>query len=308
MRSLQELELFVRIADTGSLSAAARAHGLTPAAASAALKRLEAEVDAPLFIRSTRNLRPTAEGEIFLEHCRQALALIADGREALSTGRTVVRGPLQISAPSDFGRNILTPWLDEFQQRFPAVQIRLALSDRVADVYRQPVDIALRYGQNADSSLIALPLAPDNVRVLCASPTYLARHGTPSQLEAIAEHNCLCYMLGESLHDRWRVIAPDGSERSLRVTGDRMSDDGEMVSRWARAGHGIAYKSALDIADDLLTGRLIRLCPGYRGDPAPLNLICADRRQLSPAIRELRTLLQTRCNERLEALREKGLL
>lgn len=308
MRALQDLQLFVRIADSGSLSAAARGLDLTPAAASAALKRLEAELDAPLFIRSTRKLRLTAEGEVFLDHCRQALALLADGREALATGRTIVSGPLQISAPSDFGRNILAGWLDEFQARFPGVELRLSLSDRVADVYRQPVDIALRYGQPADSSLIALPLAPDNVRVLCAAPAYLARRGTPGELADLAQHNCLCYMLGASTHDRWRFVGANGGECSQRVAGDRVADDGEMVSRWVRAGHGIAYKSALDIADDLAAGRLIRLCPEWRGDPAPLNLVCADRRQLSPAIRELRALLAARCGERLVALRAGGVL
>lgn len=306
MRTLQDLQLFVRIADAGSLSAAARGLDLTPAAASAALKRLEAELDAPLFIRSTRTLRLTAEGEVFLDHCRQALALIADGREALATGRTIVSGPLQISAPSDFGRNILAGWLDEFQARFPAVELRLSLSDRVADVYRQPVDIALRYGPPADSSLIALPLAPANVRVLCAAPAYLARHGEPVDLDDLADHNCLSYMLGDSIHDRWRFLGADGGERSVRVAGNRVADDGEMVSRWVRAGHGIAYKSALDIADDLAAGRLRRLCPQWQGEPAPLNLVCADRRQLSPAIRELRALLAARCDERLAGLQECG--
>lgn len=301
MSSLNDLELFVRIADSGSLSAAARSLDLTPAAASAALKRLESELDAPLFIRSTRTLRLTAEGEVFLDHCRQALALLADGRQALATGRTVVRGTLQISMPSDIGRNVISPWLDEFQQGFPDVQLRLSLSDRVADVYRQPVDIALRYGLPADSSLIALPLAPDNVRILCAAPAYLERHGAPQSLADLARHNCLSYLLGEDIHDRWR-FRRDGREISQRVSGNRIADDGEMVSRWARAGHGIAYKSALDIADDLQAGRLVRLLPDYQGDPAPLNLVCADRRQLSPAVRELRTLLASRCHERLLAI------
>lgn len=307
MRSLQDLQLFVRIADAGSLSAAARGLDLTPAAASAALKRLETELDAPLFIRSTRTLRLTAEGEIFLEHCRQALALIADGREALATGRTVVRGTLQLSAPSDLGRNVIAGWLDKFQDTFPEVQLRLSLSDRIADVYRQPVDIALRYGQPADSNLIALPLAVENRRILCASPAYLDRHAPPNTIDDLSGHNCLCYMLGDAIHDRWR-FQRTGQERTVRVTGNRVADDGEMVSRWVRAGHGIAFKSALDIADDLVAGRLIRLCPEWQGDPAPLNLVCADRRQLSPAIRELRRLLQHGCEARLTTLRERGLL
>ncbi|WP_412480069.1 LysR family transcriptional regulator [Azonexus sp. IMCC34839] len=307
MQRLTDLELFVRIADHGSVSAAARALELTPAAASAALKRLERELDTVLFVRSTRTLRLTTEGEIFLDHCRQALALLADGRDALITGRSVIRGLLQISAPSDLGRNVLAGWLDEFLERYPQVQIRLSLSDRVADVYRQPIDIALRYGPPADSSLIALPLAADNRRILCAAPDYLARYGTPQKPADLARHNCLCYWLGEDIHDRWRLTR-DGHEDVQRVTGNRVADDGEMVSRWARAGRGIAFKSALDVADDLLSGRLIHLLPDWQGDPAPLNLVCADRRQLNPAVRALHQWLAERCASRLDALRNAGFI
>lgn len=307
MQRLTDLELFVRIADHGSVSAAARALELTPAAASAALKRLERELDAVLFVRSTRTLRLTTEGEIFLEHCRQALALMADGRDALTTGRSIIRGLLQISAPSDFGRNVLAGWLDDFLERYPQVQIRLSLSDRVADVYRQPIDIALRYGPPADSSLIALPLAADNQRTLCAAPDYLARCGTPCTPADLARHNCLCYWLGDDIHNRWR-FSRDGRDSVQQVSGDRVADDGEMVSRWVRSGRGIAFKSALDIAGDLVSGRLVRLLPEWVGDPAPLNLVCADRRQLNPAVRALHQLLAERCAARLQPLRDAGLL
>ncbi len=307
MQRLTDLELFLRIADHGSVSAAARSLEFTPAAASAALKRLEHELDAVLFVRSTRTLRLTNEGEIFLDHCRQALALLADGRDALITGRSVIRGLLQISAPSDIGRNVLAGWLDEFLERYPQVQIRLSLSDRVADVYRQPIDIALRYGTPADSSLIALPLAASNRRILCAAPAYLARFGTPRTPADLAQHNCLCYWLGEDIHDRWRLNR-GGQEHVQPVSGNRVADDGEMVSRWARAGQGIAFKSALDIADDLLSGRLIHLLPDWQGDPAPLNLVCADRRQLNPAVRALHQWLAERCSGRLAPLREAGFI
>ncbi len=307
MQRLTDLELFVRIADHGSVSAAARALELTPAAASAALKRLERELDTVLFVRSTRTLRLTTEGEIFLDHCRQALALLADGRDALTTGRSVIRGLLQIAAPSDFGRNVLAGWLDEFLERYPQVQIRLSLSDRVADVYRQPIDIALRYGPPADSSLIALPLAADNRRLLCAAPDYLARRGTPQTPADLARHNCLCYWLGDDIHNRWR-FSRDGRDSVQQVSGDRVADDGEMVSRWVRSGRGIAFKSALDIADDLASGQLIRLLPEWIGDPAPLNLVCADRRQLNPAVRALHQLLAERCAARLQPLCDAGLL
>ncbi|MEZ5628767.1 LysR family transcriptional regulator [Denitromonas sp.] len=293
MKTLQDLELFVRTAELGSLSAAARRLELTPAAASAALKRLEAALQAPLFVRSTRSLRLTAEGDMFLRHCRQALDLLAEGRAAVTSGRAVVRGVLQLSLPSDLGRNVLLPWLDAFQQRHPAVALRLQLSDRLADVYRQPVDLTIRYGTLPDSSLVALPLVPGNRRVLCASPDYLARAGAPASPAELVDHNCLCFMLGEAVHDRWRFFR-DGQETSVAVHGDRVSDDGDVVRRWALAGHGLAYKSRLDVHADLQAGRLVAVCADWQGEPAPLNLLCADRRQLSPAVQQLRDFLTPR--------------
>lgn len=293
MRSLQELEIFVRTAETGSLSATARLLELTPAAASAALKRLEAELQAPLFVRSTRSLRLTPQGELYLSHCRQALELLASGRDALQSGNKQLHGTLQLSLPSDLGRNVVLPWLVEFQAQHPQLVLRLQVSDRLADVYREPVDLALRYGEPPDSGLLALPLVPDNRRVLCAAPAYLQRHGTPQHPDELRRHNCLCYMLGDAMYDSWRFFR-HGNAHQVPVRGSQQVDDGDVVRRLALAGHGIAYKSALDVADDLRAGRLQALCPDWQGDPAPLNLMCADRRQLSPPVQALRAFLTAR--------------
>lgn len=170
MLRFDDLQLFVRAADLGSLSAAAQVMDLSPAVASAALKRIEQQLGARLLARSTRSLRLTAEGDGFLEYARAALSSLDEGRRLLASGQDHVSGVLQLSAPSDFGRNQLLPWLDEFQREYPQLTVRLLLGDRIADLFRQPVDIALRYGEPEDSSLVALPVAPNNVRVLCASP------------------------------------------------------------------------------------------------------------------------------------------
>ena len=168
MLRFDDLQLFVRAADLGSLSAAARAMDLSPAVASAALKRIEQQLGARLLARSTRSLRLTAEGEGFLAYARAALGSLEEGRRLLARGQDQVSGVLQLSAPSDFGRNLLVPWLDEFQREHPLLTVRLLLGDRIADLFRQPVDVALRYGAPEDSSLVALPIAADNRRVLCA--------------------------------------------------------------------------------------------------------------------------------------------
>lgn len=294
MLRFDDLQLFVRAADLGSLSAAARVMDMSPAVASAALKRIEAQLGSRLLARSTRSLRLTAEGEGFLEYARTALASLDEGRRVLARGQDEVSGVLQLSAPSDFGRNLLLPWLDEFQREHPQLTVRLLLGDRIADLFRQPVDIALRYGEPEDSSLVALPVAPDNRRVLCASPDYLARKGEPRQLEQLLQHNCLLYMLGTRVHDHWQFN--DGKrELGLTVSGNRFSDDADVVRLWALAGQGIAYKSWLDVAGDVQTGRLKVLLPGLVCERAPLNLLCGHRAQLSKPVRLLRDMLSERC-------------
>lgn len=300
MKLLREFEIFIHTAQTGSLSDAARLLDLSPAATSIAIKRLEAQLNTALFIRSTRSLRLTHAGEVFLQHCLPAVQLLQDGCRAVQAGDQL-SGLLQISLPSDLGRNVILPWLDEFQRLYPQIKLRVAISDRLADIFRESVDLALRYGSLPDSAMIALPVCSDNRRVLCAAPSYLAQHGTPQQLSDLAQHNCLCFMLGDYVYDRWRFRAL-GQEISIQVSGDRVALDGDAVRRWAVAGFGIAYKSQLDIADDLQAGRLIRLCPDLEGEAAPLNLLCADRRQISPIVQALQSYLSQRCANLLQAI------
>ncbi|WP_176492418.1 LysR family transcriptional regulator [Pseudomonas aeruginosa] len=280
MLRYDDLQVFVHTSDSGSLSAAARQLEISPAVASAALKRLESELEVRLFARSTRSLRLTPEGDAFLLHARASLRSLEEGRRLLQGGKDQIAGVLQLSAPSDFGRNLLLPWLDEFQARYPQLSLRLLLGDRVTDLYRQPVDVAIRYGAPADSSLVALPLAPDNRRVLCAAPGYLAERGEPRQPDDLREHNCLLYQLGGRVHDRW---AFQRGRRSLTLTvaGDRVCDDADVVRRWALAGKGLVYKSWLDVAEDVRAGRLRLLLPEWQGEATPMNLLCSAARNSS---------------------------
>lgn len=293
MVRFDDLKIFVGAVDHGSFSAAARELDVTPAVASAALKRLEHTLDSRLFVRSTRSLRLTADGERYLDYARRALATLEAGRNALARDRTTVNGTLSMSMPSDLGRNVLLPWLDDFQLLHPQVNFQLRVSDRLADLYRQPVDLAVRYGTPVDSGMVALPLAPNNRRVVCASPIYFARHGIPDSPSELHRHNCLSFVLGESLHDRW-TFEREGQSTTIAVSGDRAGDDGDLVRRWALAGRGIAYKSRFDVQEDLQSGRLIQALPEYTGEASPVYLLCVHRMMLSPAVRRLRSFLQER--------------
>src|SRR5574343_294712 len=293
IKNLQDIEVFVVAADQGSLSAAARVLDLSPAVASASLKRLESDVGAVLLLRSTRCQRLTPEGSRFLPAARLLLSGLEAAIDEIAPGQGDLCEQLQISIPSDLGRNHLLGWLDEFQVRYPNIVLRIQISDRVADIFRQPVDLAIRYGTAFDPGLVAVPLLADNRRVLCASPDYLARHGKPTHPEALVEHNCLCFRLSDEVNNQWQFTR-DGQVVTVPVSGNRVSDDGDAVRRWAIAGHGIAYKSRLDVCNALVSGQLVPLCPEWSTEPAPLSLVCADRRQLSSTVQLLRDHLRRR--------------
>ncbi len=300
MSSILDLEVFVRTADTGSLSAAARGLGLTPAAASIALKRLETRLGTRLLARSTRSMRLTEEGRRYLDSVREALAALAEGEQALKQQSQGLTGLLQLAAPSDFGRNVVLGWLDEFKQEHPNIRLQLLLNDSNADLFRDTVDIALRFGVPRDSSLVALPVVPDHQRIPCASPDYLARHGTPRTPADLAQHNTLRYMRQGRANSTW-YFRQGTTLQEVEVTGDYLSDDGEIVRRWALAGHGIAYKANLDIARDLKAGRLVQLLPDWQGEPTPFNLMCPHRLQVSERVKVLHRFLQVRCQALLSA-------
>lgn len=293
MIRLEDLALFVRTAALGSFSATARETGLTPGQVSAAVARLERELDQRLFARTTRSLRLSGEGERYLPYAQSVMATLREGTEALHGAEAALQGRLQIAAPSDLGRHALLGWLAEFRRLHPRLDWRLHLSDQVADLFRDPVDVAIRLGRLDDADYVALPLASENRRVLVAAPDYLARHGRPASLEALREYDCLLYQLGPRAHDRW-AFQVEGRRQVVTVRGTLVCDDAEVVRRWAVAGEGIVFKSWLDVCDDVRAGRL-QVLLGGTGDSLPLNLVCPHRKQFSPAIRQLHAL----CVQRL---------
>ncbi|WP_258405422.1 LysR family transcriptional regulator [Shewanella sp. FJAT-52076] len=300
-----DLALFVRVAEAGSISAAAAELDMTPASASAAIKRLEKQLGSALFIRTTRSLRLSQAGERYLGHCHEALSALELGRMALSSERGTVEGTLRISVSSDFGRNIFLPWLDELMEQHPGLEVQLELGDKVSSLFRSNIDVALRYGMPQDSEAVAFSLGHLS-RQLAASPLYLAREGTPTTPAELATHQCLLYKRADKTHDLWHFFS-ENEEHKVRVSGRRSCNDAEIARRWAVAGQGLVYKSRLDLAADLLDGRLVPLLPEYGTEPLELYLLCPGRAQVTPAVLALRDMLRTRVAERL-AMLDKAML
>ena len=288
-----DLSLFVRTADTGSITASARQLDISPAAASAALKRLEKQLGVELFIRSTRQLRITTEGERFLLYCRQALETLDEGKTSLRIMQGEVSGRLRFSMSSDLGRNVVLPWLDEMMETHPALSLHLSISDSLADFYLDRVDIALRYGEPEDSSMVAFQITTID-RVICASPDYLEKFGTPESPYDLKHHNCLRYRLDNRVYDEWELNDLKGSYK-VKVQSNRLCNDADIVHRWVVAGKGIAFKSRLDMLADLRSGKVIEILADYNSAPLSLWLVCPTRKQVTPTVLMLRDMLREKC-------------
>ena len=289
------IRLFLDAAQLGSFSAAGRKQGMSPAASSACIQRLEASLKVKLFERTTRQLRLTEEGRVYQHFSEQALALMVEAEASLHAGSDVVRGTVKISAPSDIGRNLLLPMLDAFSDLHPELRYALVLTDATSNLVQDDIDLAIRYGQLPDSDMVARLLAPSR-RVVCVAPALAARVGLPQTPQQLAELPAIVLVTPLGAMNEWRYTAPaatpgDAGDKaagrrpqSVRVQHYNQSNDGEIVRKWAVAGRGFAYKSILDIADDLRAGRLQTVLDDYFTDSAPLNLLYHRNRFQPPRI------------------------
>jgi len=283
--NIADLQVLVHTARGGTLTAAAAALGITPAAASATLKRLESQLGARLFERSTRAMRLTPQGQTLLDYAVRAFELLAEGESLVQADRGALVGTVRVAAPSDLTRVTLLPWLDEFLALHPGLQLALSVGDRPLDVMRDEVDLALRYGALADSRLVARRLA-DSRPALCASPAYLHHHPVPQTPHDLLQHNCLTFHRGGRRQRLWR-FARHGHWTEVRVDGDRVVDDASLAREWALAGHGITLKSALDLQRDVASGALVQLLPEWDTEPYPLHALLPSGRFVPARVRAL---------------------
>lgn len=292
MVRLEDVWLFTRVTVLGSFSNAAREAGVLPGQVSAAILRLEQQLDTRLFARSTRSLRLTAEGEKYLPYAREMLSVMQAGQQSLNKDTDELQGTLRIALPSDSGRNLLLPWISEFCQNHRGLSLQLSVSDQLSDVFRDPIDVAIRYGIPDNRNYIARVLSAHNRRVLTASPEYLQRYGRPQSLDELHQHQCLLYSLNGHVYDKW-LFPADQTVRQLTLTSRWQCDDADIARRWAVDGRGIVYKSWIDVSSDVAAGRLEIVLPQQPGEAAPLHLICPHRQQFSPAVRLLYNALSS---------------
>lgn len=295
MYHLNDLQLAIRIADLHSVSAAGRELGMTPAAASAALQRLEKKLDCLLFARSTRNMKLTEEGHLFIETGRKAMQLLDGASNALADNRGELKGEIRIALPSDLGRNVVREWLDDFTREAPELKLSLFFGDHMTDLISQNVHIALRYGQLEDSNLIRrqLALMP---RVAVASPQYIAQHGQPSHPKELVNHKTLILNRGIAPWHKWR-FSHKGHQYDVDVSGAKYCNDGAVIKDWALNGEGIAYKSWFDVAKCVHQGQLNVLFSNQLADSIPLQLVYLQTDYPSHKIRTLIDFLKQKSHD-----------
>lgn len=289
---LPALRLALRVADLGSVAAAARELDQLPATATAAIRRLEGHLKVKLFARTSRALRTTLEGEQFLGRVREALLLLDHGVGELHAPLTQVRGVLRLGVSTDLGTQVVRPLLNEFLQLHPLIQLEVLVSDRVADLTREPVDAAIRYGEPAQADQIVRHLA-DNSAILVASPDYLQRAGTPLSVADLAAHEGIALRVSGRPGHVWKLL-DHGSPVEVRPRIRRVADNGLMTRLWAIDGQGIALKSRLDVAADRAAGRLVQVLPKVESPPYPLVLALARGTHLSARMRVLGDFLKAR--------------
>ncbi|QKV19934.1 LysR family transcriptional regulator [Oricola thermophila] len=273
---LDNIRLFLLIVEKGSLTAAGREAGLSPATVSERLAALEAHYGTVLLSRTTRSTSLTEEGRTLVEGARRVLDEVDELGARIRHGAGRLSGPIRVSAPVDVGRNIVVPAIDRFIAENPAISVEIVFSDGNLDIVGQGIDLAVRFGNITDSTLRIRRLRLQR-RVVCAAPSYLARRGTPRTPAELKEHNCLLMRFGMNLDNVWQ-LGEGRAVQSVTVQGDRVANDGAVVRQWALAGHGIVFKSDLDVGPDIAKGRLVELLEDYAQPPTPIQLLLAPGR------------------------------
>ncbi|PJN95823.1 LysR family transcriptional regulator [Amaricoccus sp. HAR-UPW-R2A-40] len=285
MSYVNSLKTFVRVYELGSMSAAARDQRVSAAVASARIAELEKHLGVRLFNRTTRSLQPTEQGTIFYKGALKILETIEEAELAVADVSRSPRGSIHVAAPLGIGKRLIAPLIPGFKDLYPAIDVRLRLSDRRVDITAEGLDVAFLLGPLEDSNLRVRPIA-DCRRVLAASPQYVARRGMPKSGRDLVEekHACLMLRYPGAREFVWTLVTPEGPRR-FEVTGPFESDDGDVLTGWALTGRGIILKPVFEIAELLRAGELLVVAEETPPQEVRLAALFPHKRLQDPKIR-----------------------
>lgn len=288
--NLNDILVFLAVVDAGSFIAGGRALGLTRSAAGKAVARLEDRLGVRLLNRSTRALSLTDEGRSFHAQGAEILAAIDNAESSVAASGGTPRGTLRVTVPDAFGRLVVAPLLRQYLEAWPEVQVEVNFTDRLVDLVEEGFDLALRIGAtDLDASLVSRVVASYRP-FLCASPTYLARHGEPTHPDDLARHDCLLFS-SRGRRQAWRLRGPDGQWAKAEGRSRLRMDSGEAIRDAAVAGLGIGLLPAFLVEGDLAAGRLQAVLPAADLGEVKIVAIYPTRRHLEPRVRRFIDLL-----------------
>ena len=299
MPYLESLRVFVRVVELGSITAGGRDLRLTPAVASNRVKELERRLGVRLFNRTTRKLAPTEAGQSFYDHARQVVRSLDEAEAVMAGYAGNPRGAIRITAPLGVGKRVIAPLIPRFVDLYPEISVRLRLSDRKVDIVEEGHDAAFFVGRPPESNLKLRKIA-DCPRVLCASPAYLERRGTPR--DARRADRGRPRLPAPALPPLARVVldAPDPSgPLRCEPSGPYDSDDGDVLTLWALDHRGIVNKPRFDVAPHLASGALVEILPGTPPVPSTFGCLYPHRRLQDPKIRLFIDFMIEECRRRL---------
>ncbi len=301
MSYIENIRTFVRVYELGNMSAAARDQRISAAVASSRISQLEDYLNVRLFMRTTRQLNATEQGEIFYTGACKILETIEEAEAAVSSVTQLPRGSLHVAAPLGVGRRLVAPQVPDFKKEYPLIDLRLRLSDRKLDLTAEGLDVAFFLGLPEDSTLRIRKIA-DCPRVLCAAPDYLKQRGMPNSPAELCDgtHDCLNLRYPGAPEFQWLLKGPNGVQK-YAVKGPFETDDGDVLTNWALEGHGIILKPTFEIADKLASGELVPVLE--KTPPVPIQMAClyTHRRHQDPKTRLFIDFMVERIQKELQS-------
>jgi len=283
MNRFENMNTFVKVVETGGISAAADRLGIAKSAVSRRLKELEAHLGVELFHRTTRKMNLTDTGSAYYQQCKRILEDVLETERSTSQTHDTLKGSLKVALPSSFGLMHMGPAINEFLQAHPQIEFDLDFNDREVDLMQEGFDLAIRIADLADSSLIARRLAPIQ-SVICASPEYLERMGTPKMPDELMQHQCLVYTLIRDF-EYWHISDANGQVIKVKLSPYLKASTGEFLRDAAVSGQGIALLPSFIVYKQLEQGALLPLFTDFRLPQINAYAIYPPTRHLSQRVR-----------------------
>ncbi|EFM96671.1 LysR family transcriptional regulator [Actinobacillus pleuropneumoniae] len=279
MDKLNAINLFCRVIETQSFTQAAQLEQISLAMASKLIAQLEEHLNVRLLHRTTRKITPTEAGLLYYQRCLPILNELKDAENSVSNITSTLQGKITISLPMDFGSRFVAPYLGQFMTTYPNIQLNIEFSDRRVDVVAEGYDLVLRIGTLEDSSIVAKRIARSEL-VLIASPDYLAKQGTPENLEQLTEHTCLIY----ENHQQWQFM--NGEQKvKIKPNAHVISNNGYALLQMTKAGQGIVNLPLFLVKEEISAGNLVEILPQYKQHSIDISVLYPHRRYLSPKVK-----------------------